>query len=102
MSNASGITFINVIDVDPGKQAEVIDILKEGTETVISKRPGFISVTLLASNFGQQGWSTRSQYCEMEIHGRCKSDADRPSVSGICKTYSSHCEGNAWVIRNRW
>ncbi|WOF24097.1 antibiotic biosynthesis monooxygenase [Microbacterium betulae] len=43
------VTFINVIDVDPPRQQEVIDILNEGTERVISTRPGFISVTILAS-----------------------------------------------------
>lgn len=43
------VTFINIIDVDPSTQQEAIDILKEGTETVISKRPGIISVTILAS-----------------------------------------------------
>ncbi|MDR5701726.1 antibiotic biosynthesis monooxygenase family protein [Agromyces aerolatus] len=46
---SSPVTFINIIDVDPSKQQEVIDILNEGTEQVISKRPGFISVTVLAS-----------------------------------------------------
>ncbi|OUZ10979.1 antibiotic biosynthesis monooxygenase [Aeromicrobium sp. PE09-221] len=43
------VTFINAIDVDPSKQQELIDILNEGTEQVIGKRPGFISVTILAS-----------------------------------------------------
>lgn len=43
------VTFVNVVDVDPAKQQEVIDLLVEGTEQVMSKRPGFISVTLLAS-----------------------------------------------------
>jgi heme-degrading monooxygenase HmoA len=47
MSNP--VTFINVIDVEPSKQQEVIDILTEGSEKVMSHRPGFISVTLLAS-----------------------------------------------------
>lgn len=42
-------TFINVIDVDPAQQQQVIDLLNEGTEQVISKRPGFVSVTVLAS-----------------------------------------------------
>ncbi|GAA3942414.1 antibiotic biosynthesis monooxygenase family protein [Microbacterium soli] len=46
---ARPVTFINVIDVDPSRQQEVIDILNEGTTEVISKRPGFISVTILAS-----------------------------------------------------
>lgn len=47
MSNP--VTFVNVIDVEPSAQQEVIDLLVEGTEQVISKRPGFVSLTLLAS-----------------------------------------------------
>lgn len=43
------VTFINVIDTDPSKHEDVIEILKEGTEKVMSQRAGFISVTLLAS-----------------------------------------------------
>jgi heme-degrading monooxygenase HmoA len=43
------VTFVNIIDVAPSKQQEVIDLLAEGTEKVVSKQPGFISVTLLAS-----------------------------------------------------
>lgn len=43
------IMFINVLDVDPSRQQEVIDVLVEGTEKTISQRPGFISATLLAS-----------------------------------------------------
>lgn len=42
------VTFVNVVDVDPAKQQEVIDLLVEGTEKGMSKRPGFVSVTLLA------------------------------------------------------
>lgn len=47
MSNP--VTFVNIIDVDPVRQQELIDLLIEGTEKVIAQRPGFISVTLLAS-----------------------------------------------------
>ncbi len=47
MSNPA--TFINVVDIDPAKLQEVIDLLTEGGEKVMSRRPGFISVTLLAS-----------------------------------------------------
>ncbi len=43
------VTFVNIIDVDPSRQRELIELLAEGTEKVMSKRPGFISVTLLAS-----------------------------------------------------
>lgn len=43
------VMFVNVVDVDPRRQQEVIDLLVEGTERVVSRRPGFVSGTLLAS-----------------------------------------------------
>lgn len=42
-------TFVNIVDVSPEKQQEVIDLLVEGTEKVISKRPGFVSSKILVS-----------------------------------------------------
>ncbi|MBO4272038.1 antibiotic biosynthesis monooxygenase [Microbispora triticiradicis] len=45
-------TFINVFDVDPSKQQELIAILNEGTEKVMQHRPGFVSVNILASADG--------------------------------------------------
>ena len=50
--STSEATFVNFIEVDPSKQTDLIELLKEGTEKVMSKRPGFISVTLLASKDG--------------------------------------------------
>ncbi|MFC5740526.1 antibiotic biosynthesis monooxygenase family protein [Dyella tabacisoli] len=46
------VTFINVFDVEPSKQQELINVLNEGVEKVIRKRPGFISVSILASKDG--------------------------------------------------
>lgn len=46
------VTFMNVLDVEPSKQQELLDLLAEGTEKVVSHRPGFVSVTLLASADG--------------------------------------------------
>lgn len=48
MSNTT-VTFVNVIEFEPERQSDVLDVLREGAETVISKRPGFLSLTLLAS-----------------------------------------------------
>lgn len=48
------VTFVNIVEVEPGKQQEVIDVLKEGTEQVISHKPGFISLELLASADGKR------------------------------------------------
>ncbi|PZG35445.1 antibiotic biosynthesis monooxygenase [Spongiactinospora gelatinilytica] len=47
-------TFINVIDVDPAKQEELIAVLNEGTEKVISQKPGFVSVNIIASKDGKR------------------------------------------------
>lgn len=48
------VTFINVIDVDPSKQQELVDLLNEGTDKVMRHRPGFISVSILASVDGKR------------------------------------------------
>jgi heme-degrading monooxygenase HmoA len=45
----STVTFVNVIDVEPARQQELIELLKEGTENAVSQLPGFVSVTLFAS-----------------------------------------------------
>ncbi|KNB51881.1 antibiotic biosynthesis monooxygenase family protein [Streptomyces caatingaensis] len=45
-------TLINIFDVEPSKQQELIAVLNEGTEKVMRNRPGFISVNLLASADG--------------------------------------------------
>ncbi|WP_328709571.1 antibiotic biosynthesis monooxygenase family protein [Microbispora hainanensis] len=47
-------TFINVFDVDPSQQQELIAILDEGVEKVMRHRPGFISVNILASLDGSR------------------------------------------------
>ncbi|ROR93318.1 antibiotic biosynthesis monooxygenase [Salana multivorans] len=46
------VTFLNVIDVDPSRQREVIELLAEGVERVMTGRPGFLSATILASADG--------------------------------------------------
>ncbi|MBB5132415.1 quinol monooxygenase YgiN [Thermocatellispora tengchongensis] len=48
------VTFINVIDVDPERQQELIAVLNEGTEKVMRQRPGFISVNILAGKDGKR------------------------------------------------
>ncbi|MGI5219339.1 antibiotic biosynthesis monooxygenase family protein [Nocardia sp. CA-290969] len=47
-------TFINIIDVDPEKQQDVIALLTKGTEEVIQHRPGFVSVRVLAAADGSK------------------------------------------------
>jgi quinol monooxygenase YgiN len=48
------VTLINVFDVDPSHQQELVSLLVEGTKEVISQRPGYISVNVLASTDGSR------------------------------------------------
>lgn len=48
------VTFINVLDVEPDRQQELLNLLTRGAEEVIRHRPGFISLTLLASRDGRR------------------------------------------------
>ena len=47
-------TLVNVFTVEPSNQPEVLALLQEGTETMFSKRPGWISTNLLKSRDGRQ------------------------------------------------
>jgi quinol monooxygenase YgiN len=49
---AEPVTLINVFDVEPANQEQLVELLTEGTEQVFRHRPGFISVNLLTSNDG--------------------------------------------------
>ena len=45
-------TLVNVFTVEPDNQQELVQLLKEGTETFFSKQPGFISSSVHASKEG--------------------------------------------------
>jgi quinol monooxygenase YgiN len=47
-------TLVNVFTVEPGNQPEVLALLQEGTETMFSKMPGWISTNVLKSRDGKQ------------------------------------------------
>jgi quinol monooxygenase YgiN len=47
-------TLVNVFTVEPGKQPEVLALLQDGTDTMFSKMPGWISTNLLKSRDGKQ------------------------------------------------
>ena len=63
-------TLINVFTVNPEKQQELFDLLKEATENVMSKLPGYISANLHVStdrktvtNYAQ--WETEEDFQNM-------------------------------------
>lgn len=46
------VTFNNVFDVEPSQQQELVKVPSEAADKVIRHRPGFISVSILASKDG--------------------------------------------------
>src|SRR5919108_1366628 len=42
----SEVTFINVFDVDPERQAELVDLLEGAAKETMSRLPGFISASI--------------------------------------------------------
>jgi heme-degrading monooxygenase HmoA len=47
-------TLVSVYTVEPGNQPELLALLQEGTETIASKTPGWISTHLLKSRDARQ------------------------------------------------
>lgn len=43
------VVFVNVLEVEPARQPEVVRLLKEATESVIRHREGFRSSMILSS-----------------------------------------------------
>lgn len=48
------IVAANFIDVDPGRQEELIEFVQEAADTIFVKLPGFKAATILASPDGTQ------------------------------------------------
>lgn len=46
--------FITVFDVDPERQHDLLDVMQEGADQVIRHRPGFIGISLFASQDGRR------------------------------------------------
>jgi quinol monooxygenase YgiN len=53
-AQSSVVTLINVYEVEPEKQAELVRLLAEATETVMRHQPGFVSVNIHASFDGSR------------------------------------------------
>lgn len=51
---ADTVTLVNVVEVTPERRGEVLALLEEGAERVISRRPGCIDLTLLEGLDGRR------------------------------------------------
>ncbi len=48
------IILINILSVEPQKQQELVDLLRQNTETVIKTLKGWIAASLIASGDGKR------------------------------------------------
>ena len=48
------VTLINVLSVEPQKQRQLVDLLRENTEEIIKTLKGWIATNLIASTDGKQ------------------------------------------------
>ena len=75
------VTLINVFDVGAAKQQELVGVLSEGAEKVIRHRPGFVSVSVLASNDG----SRVVNYAQWRSYEDVKATMADPEVQGYAR-----------------
>ncbi len=64
---SSILTLINVYEVEPDKQAELVKALSESTESTIRHQPGFISVCIHSSLDGKKvvnyaQWASKAHF----------------------------------------
>jgi quinol monooxygenase YgiN len=69
------VTLINILSVDPDKQQELVELLRQNTETVIRTLKGWIATSLIASHDGKRvvihsQWSAASDLDAMRADPR--------------------------------
>lgn len=69
-AQSTGVTLINVYEVEPEKQAELVSLLSDATEQVMRHQPGFVSVSIHSSfdgtrivNYAQ--WASKEDFDRM-------------------------------------
>lgn len=70
------VTVINVFEVEPSKQQELVDLLNEGADKVMRHRPGFVSVNILTSVDGTRVVN----YAQWNTHDDVKATMTDPEV----------------------
>jgi heme-degrading monooxygenase HmoA len=68
--NAKVVTFINIYEVAPEKQAELAELLSAGTDQTLRHMPGFVSVNIHRSTDGHRvanstQWASQDEFERM-------------------------------------
>lgn len=95
MVNAqSEAVFVNVVEVEASRYEELVGIVKEGNETVIRKRAGFISA-FLAATPDKSRVVTVARWKNVEAIKALQSD---PVVTELAKRTAAVAKSNPLVF----
>ncbi|GAB3645566.1 antibiotic biosynthesis monooxygenase [Glycomyces tarimensis] len=89
------VAFINVLDVVPGRQQGLVDLLVEATEQVIRHRPGFAGTTVFASLDGTRVISC-ARWRSAEDAGAARAD---PEVQAYAERVAAAAQADPAVFR---
>jgi antibiotic biosynthesis monooxygenase (ABM) superfamily enzyme len=102
--NNSICTLINVFTVDVNRHAELFELLKEATENVMSRMPGYISANIHISddkktitNYAQ--WSSLEDFQNMLQNPEAREHMTKAAV--IAKEFRPVTYGKIWTHSSR-
>ena len=97
-------TIINVFTVDPKKTGELFELLKEATEQIMSRQPGYISANLHIShekkhltNYAQ--WETMDDFMNMVRNPEVQSHMKK--AEALCSDIKPVTYSKIWSHSNR-
>ena len=97
-------TLINVFTVDPNKHVELFELLKEATEDVMSRMPGYISSNIHISddkktitNYAQ--WSSLEDFQNMLQNPEARQHMTKAAV--IAREFRPVTYNKVWTHSNR-
>jgi hypothetical protein len=94
VNSQSEAVFVNVVEVEPSRYEQLVGIVKEGNETVIRKRAGFIS-SFLASVPDKSRVVTVARWKSMDAIKALQSD---PVVTEFAKRTAAVAKSNPLVF----
>jgi antibiotic biosynthesis monooxygenase (ABM) superfamily enzyme len=99
-SNKKICTFINVFTVEPEKHLELLELLKETTENIMSKLPGYISASIHLS-FDKKTVTNYAQWESLEDFQNMLRNQDalihRKKVAAIATDFKPATYGEIWT-----
>jgi quinol monooxygenase YgiN len=94
-ANSGVMTLINVFNVDPENQQKLVELLKEGTESLMSKMTGYISASFHISKDGRRVINYSQWRSIKDIEAMRQNSEVEPymqRVAGLAKFEAIACE----------